>query len=357
MSVAKTWDQVLTGMVIVSAAVVDDETFVFGANWDETYTGPNPPRQTKLLACELSEGWSGKRNSNGYDFARTAGGNGQALFSDAAGHVTTFDFKTAQRGMEPDMPVRGTTGVAHIGEHFYAYGLGRSFLRRDAAGEWSVLSGVTGSLKEERAAGQYVAIAGTSDKNIYLALNRKGAAPEIHHWNGKKFTTIALPDAVTSELDPDPIFLWDMCCAADGSVYLSGKKGELLVGTIEGFAPLIPRKERSLPGMNLCWFKEKLYGAIEAGLFVFDANELVWKPAPFVEDENAPVNFPILDANENVMLVAGGFGASIFDGKEWQRIAGDVTPLDRTRLYLMERQVEDLGTLRDIMKDLPKADQ
>ena len=95
----------------------------------------------------------------------------------------------------------------------------------------------------------------------------------------------------------------------------------------------------------------------KAGLFVFDANELVWKPAPFVEDENAPVNFPIPDANENVMLVAGGFGASIFDGKEWQRIAGDVTPLDRTRLYLMERQVEDLGTLRDIMKDLPKADQ
>lgn len=62
-----------------------------------------------------------------------------------------------------------------------------------------------------------------------------------------------------------------------------------------------------------------------------------------------------IDANENVMLPAGGYGAAVYDGESWTRIAGDVSALDLTRLRLMERQVEDIRALRDIMRDMVAA--
>lgn len=51
----KTWEDALKGWVIVSAAIVDDTTFVFGANWDETHHGETPPSEIydRALFCDL----------------------------------------------------------------------------------------------------------------------------------------------------------------------------------------------------------------------------------------------------------------------------------------------------------------
>lgn len=362
---SKTWEDALKGYVIVSAAIVDDTTFIFGANWDETYHGETPLSEIydRLVYCDLrAASWGGKRYDNGFSFARAAGGRTadnqkQGLFAAAGGYVTSFVFPGGPMGLEGEMPLRAVANLFFVGEHFYAYGLGRGFMRREGPGDWTILSN-----DEADNAGPITAARGFAENDIYLwdsgptGRNPKDKIGQLLHWNGASFSAIPLPRALSENIPWSPFRAHDICCAPDGRVFISGRNGELISGNREiGFSILAPQVERALPGMNLAWFKGKLYGAIDAGLFSFNFDESRWVGEPFAGDPNAPVNFPYIDANENVMLLAGGYGAAIFDGESWIRIAGDVSALDMTRLQLMERQVQDIATLRDIMRDLVEA--
>lgn len=363
---SKTWEDALKGYVIVSAAIVDDTTFVFGANWDETYHGETPLDEIydRLVYCDLKAAtWGGKKYDQ-FSFARAAAGltsNGQrqALFAEAGGYVTSFIFPDGPMGLEDRMPVKGANDLFFAGEHFYAYGLSKKFLRREGPGHWTILSEIKGDIKTRREAGYFTAANGYTDNDIYLwDSGRTGRAPkdrigQLLHWNGESFSTIPVPPELSRNVPWYPFIAHDICCAPDGRVFISGDKGELIMGNREqGFVVLAKQVERALPGMNLAWFKGKLYGAMEIGLFSFNFEKGRWVGEPFVGDPNAPVDFPYIDANENVMLLAGGYGAAIYDGEAWTRLAGGVSALDMTRLQLMERQVEDIRTLRDIMRDL-----
>ncbi|OAN86231.1 hypothetical protein [Sulfitobacter geojensis] len=362
---SKTWQDSLTGLSIVSAAVVDDGIFAFGANWDETYTGPKPPAKyhNRLVFCDLNAGtWGGKQYDGGFDFARVAGGQTahgapQALFTDAMGTITAFTFPDGPRGKEQPVEVRGANRLRFIGDHFYICGDGRSLLRRDTPDAWTVFNHVP-FVSRETDLGAFGPFDGFSDADIFMwyagpydsnATDRK---PGIEHWNGTDFRQVPLPTELFEDVPWAPFRAHDICCTPDGQVFVSGTKGELLLGGREGFVVLAPQVQNALPGMNLCWFKDVLYGAIDAGLFTFDFKENSWVPAPFAGDPNAPVHFPHIDANENVMLLAGAYGAAIFDGDIWTSLAGDVSALDVTRVRLMEQQVEGLEELRDIVQDL-----
>lgn len=366
---SKTWQEVLNGLVIVSASVVDDRTFVFSANWDETYRGPNPPPKghNRLVYCDLKAGSWGGKQSEGYSFARSAGGRSptgekRALFADGISQVMSFEFPNGPREQEGHMPVRAAKRLFFAGRHFYAYGLDRRFLRRNGPGDWTILSETKGDANTRGQAGRFTAGDGFADNDIYLwdsgpmADDPEDRIGQLLHWNGERLSTIPVPAELSRNVPWEPFLAHDICCAPDGRVFISGLRGELIAGNREtGFAVLAPQVESALPGMNLAWFKGKLYGAIDFGLFSFDFEESRWLGEPFVGDPNAPVNFPYIDANENVMLLAGGYGAAIYDGESWLRIAGDVSALDITRLQLMEQEVRDLGTLRDIMRDLVEA--
>lgn len=291
-----------------------------------------------------------------------ADGRRQGLLADAGGYVTSFIFPEGPKHDEPDMPVRGAKNLFFAGDHFYAYGLSRKFLRRDGPGNWAVLSEKKGDIQTRNNAGRFTAGAGFADDDIYLwdtgpaAADPQDEIGRLQHWDGARLSAIPLPRALNHGVPHGPFIGHDICCAPDGRVFISGKDGELITGDRRnGFIILAPQQERALPGMNLAWFKGKLYGAIDAGLFTFDFAENRWRGAPFAGDPHAPVNFPHIDANENVMLLAGGYGAAIYDGESWTRIAGDVSALDMTRLRLMERQVEDIRALRDIMREMAAA--
>ncbi len=364
---SKTWEDALKGWVIVSAAVVDDTTFAFSANWDETYHGPTLPSDVtdRLVYCDLKAAtWGGKKYNGGFSFARSAGGVtpeglSQALFATAGGYVSSFTFPDGPFGMEADMSARGAANLFFAGAHYYTYGLGNTFLRRNRPGDWTIISEATGSRVEQRRAGNITAGGGFSDDDIYLWNSGPlDGDPEdvighLLHWDGKSLTKLPVPAQLSKGIDGSPFWAHSICCVPDGRVFLSGTDGELVVGNRKtGFKVLVPALDEHLPGMNMAWFKGKLYGAIDFGLFSFDFKRNRWVGEPFLGDPNAPVNFPYIDANENVMLVAGGYGASIYDGERWARLAGDVSALDLTRLQLMEKLAGDTVTLRDIMRDL-----
>lgn len=367
---SKTWEDALRGLVIVSAAIVDDTTFVFTANWDETYKGPNPPRKyhDRAVFCDLKAGTWGGTQFDRFSFARCAAGPSadkqkQALFADGISQVMSFTFPDGPREAEGFMPIRAAANLFFAGQHFYAYGLGNAFLRRNGPDDWTILSEATGDRATQRKAGNITAGNGYSDNDIYLwnsgpldADDPMDKIGHLLHWDGQQLSTIPVPPQLSHDVPWSPFRAYDICCAPDGRVFISGWNGELIVGNRQtGFTVLAPQVESCLPGMHMAWFKGKLYGAIDAGLFSFNFEENRWLREPFVGDPNAPVNFPYIDANENVMLLAGGYGAAIYDGERWARIAGDVSALDITRLQLMQQMAGDMVTLRDIMRDLAEG--
>lgn len=359
MTSKKTWEDALKGLVIVSASIVDDTTFSFTANWDETYRGPNPPTKyyNRQVYCDLKAGTWGGTHADGFTGARTAGGldtDGTkiALCADGISGLMRFSFPDRLINQEGPMPIGGVSRMFFAGKHFYAYGRSEAFLRRNGPGDWSILSEFRGEAEAEYWGGRFRAADGYSDNDIYIW----STGGELLHWDGERFSSIPLPPEATRQVNERFTVGESICCAPDGTVYISCFSGELLAGNKDrGFTVLVPQVERHMPAMNLAWFKGKLYGACDGGLFSFDFEDARFRGEPFVGDPNAPVNFPYIDANENVMLLAGGYGAAIYDGERWTRIAGDTTALDITRLHLMEQQVDDLRTLRDIMSDLAAA--
>lgn len=358
---SKTWKDLLPGFTFVSCSVVDVNTVVLTANYDETYDGPNKPEYgNRLFFCDLTTGtWGGKHNDPGFRFARCAGGRTaegqpQALFADAGGNITSFIFPDGPRDMEDEMPVSGAKRLAFVGDHFYACGMRRSFLRRNGPGDWTVFSDIPNEDKRVRQPGNFVALDGLAENDIYLALQKNDLTPhgQIMHWDGTDFTPIPLPDDVTKKARDFTMFITDLIVAPDGRVFVAGKDGELLVGGTHGFVNLTGRKRQAISMQQLCWFKGTLYGGHGVGLFRFDFDQRAWIGAPFVGDPQAPVGGPYIDANEDIMVFAGAYTASVYDGEKWTRIAGDVTPLDVTRLQIMEQQAEDLEELRDVLRDL-----
>lgn len=172
---SKTWEDALRGLVIVSAAIVDDTTFVFTANWDETYKGPNPPRKyhDRAVFCDLKAGTWGGTQFDRFSFARCAAGPSadkqkQALFADGISQVMSFTFPDGPREAEGFMPIRAAANLFFAGQHFYAYGLGNAFLRRNGPDDWTILSEATGDRATQRKAGNITAGNGYSDNDIYL---------------------------------------------------------------------------------------------------------------------------------------------------------------------------------------------
>lgn len=362
---AKTWKEVITGLTFTSAAVVDASTVVFVVNEDETYTGPDKPRPGhRTLFCDINTGaWGGKHHLPGFNFGRCAGGQTpegqpQALFADAGGNVDSFIFPDGPRNAEPLMPVFAAQRVAFVGEHFYSCGRGRSFLRRNGPGDWTVIQNQQDKDVPGSRPGTFVALDGLSETDIYVGLQSSDVSPhaQIMHWDGEHFTAIPLPDSVTvNARDEVTMFINDLIVAPDGRVFVAGGDGELLVGDRNRFIPLTGPGRPAISIRQLSWFKGALYGGHDIGLFRFDFDERRWIRAPFAGDPHAPLDGPYIDANEDFMVFAGAYTASVFDGEKWTRIAGDVTALDMTRLQLKEQQVEDLRDLRDVMKDLSEG--
>lgn len=354
----------LDGFTIVAAALVGLDRVVFGAHENVEDTGMgNEPYKQRLLGLRFeTRGWGWKQYDHGFEWPHVAGGhnvngNPQALFINASGNVLSFEYDDGPNALEDQMPARGMRRVRFIGEHFYAAGLGRSFMRRKGPGDWEVFSH-TPFTDRESDPGPYGAFDGYAEDDIYIAHGERYVSdgtpnlPGIHHWNGTDFTPIPLPPELLSNVPWAPFSANAIVCAPDGRVFVSGSDAELIVGNREaGFITAIPQYESNIGNIsNLVWFKGELYGATDGALWRFNGTD-AWEHAPFLEDENRPVAFPYLDANDDIMLLAGGFGAAIYDGESWTRIAGDVSALDITRLQLMERQVDDIRELRDILRD------
>lgn len=349
---------ILDDFVITGAAIVDNETFAFIAEANETLEKWKKEDQYPTLIASFhtkTDKWAALRSSN-FIHARVAGGknkrgNKQALFANYKGFVKSFEYKDGPNAAEDTISFDDSTrgwGVdklKFIGQHFYAAGRSLSLLRRNGSGDWDRLYWKQYDSARERI--RCRALDGFSETEIYACA--KNAI--VLHYDGKTCTHQTLPDYAYD----NNFYGSALCCATDGKVYIGGLNGELVVGRHDtGWKMLIGHDpDDSIGEINdLAYFKGKLYAVTDNYLWELEGNK--WVGAKF-ESDLKPVSFAYMDANDDVMLVAGPDAAAVYDGKEWMPLYGGYDNIDLLRLQIMEKQVEDLENIVDTARTVADA--
>jgi predicted DNA-binding WGR domain protein len=151
-------------------------------------------------------------------------------------------------------------------------------------------------------------LAGYSTQDMYAV----GGGGSIWHRKGTVWKQMSFPCNLR---------LYTVACAADGFVYISDIRGSIWKGREDKWE-LIVKSDLSLPFTDSAWFDDRLWLANEYGTWVLEGNSLT--PAHSAKNKPMPASSAVhahrLDVSPDGtrMLVAGGKGASLFDGKAWQ---------------------------------------
>ena len=96
---------------------------------------------------------------------------------------------------------------------------------------------------------------------------------------------------------------------------------------------------------DMVWFKGELFATSPDWLYRFDGSN--WEPIN-PDTGFKPIAWGFVSANENVLLAAGPFGASVFDGTEWKSIYSQVSIEDIAMKDALEEQMGALESVLDM---------
>jgi hypothetical protein len=185
----------------------------------------------------------------------------------------------------------------------YAAGMDRQVYRRDAPNKWVCIDESMRPPKESKEVLGFEGIDGFSEKEIY-AVGWKG---EIWMYDGKKWKQID---------SPTNLVLTGVCCAGDGNVYATGRRGLLLKGRKNKWQ-VIKHDSTKQDLWGMAWYNDELYLSSLEQVFVLRKDEL----EPIVIAEDKPkVSCYHLSAADGVLWSIGPKDVMAFDGKDWTRI-------------------------------------
>jgi hypothetical protein len=190
-----------------------------------------------------------------------------------------------------------------IGGKAYAAGMGRQVYRRDAASKWTCIDESMRPPKGSPDNLGFEAIDGFSEKEIYAA----GWKGEIWIYDGKTWKQID---------SPTNLVLTALCCAGDGHVYATGRRGLLLKGRKNKWQ-VIKHDSTKQDLWGMAWYNDELYLSSLEQVFVLRKNEL--EPIVIAEDKPS-VSCYNLSAADGVLWSIGPKDVLAFDGKVWTRI-------------------------------------
>lgn len=139
-----------------------------------------------------------------------------------------------------------------------------------------------------------------------------GGAGTVWHRQGSQWRQRAFPTNLR---------LHTVVCAGDGNVYITDIRGSVWQGREDRWK-LIVKADMNLPFVDSAWFDGRLWCANDYGAWVLENGKLVsahaakHKPMPV----SAAIHAHRLDVSPDgrKMLVAGGHGASLYDGETWE---------------------------------------
>ena len=151
-------------------------------------------------------------------------------------------------------------------------------------------------------------LAGFSESDMYAV----GDDGIVWHFNGKIWKQLAFPSNLR---------LQTVVCAGDGNVYITDIRGSLWKGRNESWKKIVTA-DMSIPFADSAWFAGRLWCAHDYGMWVVEGKEFV--AAHMAISNPIPSNVALhahridVSPDGTKMLVCGGHGAAMYDGKKWE---------------------------------------
>lgn len=218
-------------------------------------------------------------------------------------------------GMEADIPHGDPTkpmytsveAVATIDGYVYAAGPWRAVARRLGPNQWEGLADrKTLPVPKRNRSGSnnegFNAIDGFNAKDIYAG----GGHGDLWRYDGERWRQCAIPTNMIIE---------NVCCAGDGFVYVGMQSGSVLKGR-ENNWKIIHKGNFTIPFRDIVWYGGRVWCTSDYGTWTIEDDRV----------EDAPLSAAIrccsgnLSAADGVMLLAGMYGAAVFDGANWEVI-------------------------------------
>ncbi len=319
----KSWGKFGHGFSVYDCAIRDRDNLYFLLVEDTEIQDPIPETRLLFVYADLNidERFFAKRFTqfNVTSIAYHANSTREILAVDTFGHVYSYD--TERDGEEaildthwPTQEKRsaGISRVVRVNQQLYAIGSERRIYRRKGINSWPELSaeGPGVPFPHERLTGASVFDFGFEDMSSFGSddMYAVGGTGDVWHFNGKHWQQIHFP---SNEL------LYTVCCAGDGNVYITGNGGSIWVGRNDRWKRIVEGKF-SLSFKDTEWFSGRLYCGNSYGLWFLSNGKL--EPLKNEVDSVVATSAGRIDISPDgtLMLTAGPYGASIFDGTNWE---------------------------------------
>ncbi|WP_234384342.1 hypothetical protein [Paracidovorax avenae] len=303
-------ESALKGFFIADCAVRDVSTFTFlllqdqadAAGGDKRLLTYFPHDEDDRLDWTTYEGFSGPK------LAASTTPKNQAIM------VSRNRLVAALGGGDDDMetPIPKETifscfDLVTINGSIYAAGPWRTVCKRVGPNQWESLIGDRSTLPLPPKVGAsndggFDAIDGFSATDIYCV----GGKGDAWRYDGHRWFQCVVPTNM---------YFKSVCCAGDGYVYIGMQSGSVMRGREDSWE-IIHRDEMTLPFKDMVWYDGKVWCTSDYGLWVIENGKLKEADVP-PEVKACSGN---LSVGDGVMLLAGMYGATVYDGREWQRI-------------------------------------
>jgi hypothetical protein len=200
----------------------------------------------------------------------------------------------------------GSKASTNIDGYAYVTGGWRSVARRIDVNKWESIVDRK-NMPEPKSPngidpGGFRAISAFNAKDIYCA----GGEGDIWRFDGAKWHRCPLPTNM---------YLYSLCCAEDGFVYIGAQSGSIIKGRGDKWK-VIHKGNLTLPFKDLVWFSGRVWCTSDYGLWTIENDKLV--------ESQLPAEVTACSGNLAVgfgkLLLAGLNGAAVYDGKKWERL-------------------------------------
>jgi hypothetical protein len=204
----------------------------------------------------------------------------------------------------PDAPLNGgANNLTTIEGYVYVAGSRRRVCYREGSNKWvSISANLPDPEKGTAKHAGFDAISGFSREDIYGV----GGKGDAWRYDGKKWHRCALPTNM---------YLESVCCAGDDYVYIGLQSGGVMRGRKDEWE-IVHEDTMTLPFEDMVWFDGRVWCTSDYGIWTVENGKFKEPDLP-PEVKACSGNLSVADG---VMLVAGMYGAAVYDGKKWDRL-------------------------------------
>ncbi|TDR34962.1 hypothetical protein DFR29_1418 [Tahibacter aquaticus] len=210
-------------------------------------------------------------------------------------------FEAPLRSWREGGPMRGSINkLRTIGGWLYFCGGNNSVGKRLGSGEWlSHTQSIPDPERNDSRDNTLEDIDGFSESDIYTV----GSEGQVFHYDGKTWTRLAFPTNARLET---------VCCAGNGSVYISDVDGSVFKGRGEEWVR-IHKTKLQLPYRDMVWHDGKLWCTSDYGVWTIADDKVAVADLP----PGVAAYAGNLSAADGVLLLAGYGGAAFREDGHW----------------------------------------